>query len=99
MGYRNLTLDEITIVNIVLHEFWHHQEYELAAAYEALPARYKDMEAFCVYREYAYELDHYVDVEDDLGDYYSQSIESSARQFANDQTAGYFKFINNYEPD
>ena len=87
------------LVNIVLHEWHHHFSHELADAYEALPARYKDLEAFCVYREYAYEFDHYVDVEEDLGDYYSQSLESSARRFAADQTAGYFKFINNYEPD
>lgn len=88
-----------TLTGIVLHEFYHHLSYELADAYRSLPERYKDMEAFCVYREYAYELENYVDADEDPEVYYYQSIESSARRFSETQTEGYFKFIYNYEPD
>lgn len=88
-----------TLTGIVLHEFYHHESYELADAYRSLPERYKDMEAFCVYREYAYELENYVDAEEDPDIYYYQSVESSARRFSESQTEGYFKFIYSYEPD
>lgn len=88
-----------TLTSIVLHEFYHHLSNELADAYRSLPARYKDMEAFCIYREFAYELENYVSYEEDQHAYYYSSLESSARRFSEAQTEGYFEYIYNYELD
>ena len=88
-----------TLTGIVLHEFCHHLLNELASAYEALPVRYKDLEAFCLYREYAYEIDHYIDSSEDFAAYYHQSVETECRHYSESQTESYFAFIYNYDPE
>lgn len=87
-----------TLATIVLHEFHHHLAHELASAYRSLPARYQNLEAFCVYREFAYELENYIKPENDTEAlYYQQSIESSARRFSEITSEEYFDFIRDYK--
>lgn len=91
-------MDDISeLINITLHEMWHVYEHAMVEKLEDLEA----MQGFLFYREvsrWKEELANYQSA-DEAGfqEYYTQTVEKSAREYANEWTPVYIEYIRNLE--
>lgn len=78
------------VLDSLCHECFHAYQYQMIALYEDTPEKYRNMLLFQYVGRYIEETSDYNDGSGDLMDYYYQTIEIQARQYAELSVADYY---------
>ena len=78
------------VLDSLCHECFHAYQYQMIALYEDTPEKYRNMLLFQYVGRYIEETSDYNDGSGDLMDYYYQTIEIQARQYAELAVADYY---------
>lgn len=78
------------VLDSLCHECYHAYQYQMIALYEDTPEKYRNMLLFQYVGSYIKETSNYNDGSGDLMDYYYQTIEIQARQYAELAVADYY---------
>ena len=78
------------VLESLCHECFHAYQYQMIALYEDIPEKYRNMLLFQYVGSYIKETSNYNDGSGDLVDYYYQTIEIQARQYAELAVADYY---------
>ena len=78
------------VLDSLCHECYHAYQYQMIALYEDTPEKYRNMLLFQYVGSYIEETSDYNDGSSDLMDYYYQTIEVQARQYAELAVADYY---------
>lgn len=78
------------VLESLCHECFHAYQYQMIALYEDTPEKYRNMLLFQYVGSYIKETSNYNDGSGDLMDYYYQTIEIQARQYAELSVADYY---------
>lgn len=84
------TASAADVLDSLCHECYHAYQYQIIALYEDTPEKYRNMLLFQYVGSYIEETSHYNDGSSDLMDYYYQTIEIQARQYAELAVADYY---------
>lgn len=90
------TASASSALNSLCHECYHAYQYQMIALYEAVPEEYRNMLLFQYVGSYMEETAHYSDGREDWLDYYDQTLEIQARQYAELAVADYYGRIREY---
>lgn len=83
----------------VCHEMYHAYQYELLDLYHSTGGKYRPLMIFDDVREYESEFHDYFGKETDGDDYYYQTCEITARDYAENERRRYYRFIALYKAD
>ena len=78
------------VLDSLCHECFHAYQYQMIALYEDTPEKYRNMLLFQYVGSYIKDTSNYNDGSGDLMDYYYQTIEIQARQYAELAVADYY---------
>ena len=84
------TASAADVLDSLCHECYHAYQYQMIALYEDTPEKYRNMLLFQYVGSYIEEMSDYNDGSSDLMDYYYQTIEIQARQYAELAVADYY---------
>lgn len=90
------TVSAADVLDSLCHECYHAYQYQIIALYEDTPEKYRDMLLFQYVGSYTEEFSDYNDGSRDLMDYYYQTVEVQARQYAEVSVADYYGRIREY---
>ena len=80
----------VDVLDSLCHECYHAYQYQMIALYEDTPEKYRNMLLFQYVGSYIEETSNYNDGSGDLMDYYYQTVEVQARQYAELAVADYY---------
>lgn len=90
------TASAADVLDSLCHECYHAYQYQIIALYEASPEEYRDMLLFQYVDSYMEEFSNYDDGSQDPMNYYYQTVEVQARQYAEVSVADYYGRIGAY---
>lgn len=79
------------------HECYHCYQHQMIALYENTPEEYRNMLLFQYVDRYIEEFSDYHDGDGDLMEYYTQTVEIQARQYAELAAEDYYRRIREYQ--
>ena len=80
------------LISVLLHECYHRYQHKVI---DALDDKLDlNMKIIRDVKEWKNEIYNYVSADDSYDDYYNQSLEMCAREYSNDYTSMYIKFID-----
>lgn len=82
-----------SVLRTLLHECMHAYQHRCAEVYDQIDEEYKNMPLFRDAARYKNNFDNYVRSEDDDFGYYIQTVEVSAREYAEAATEDYYVYI------
>lgn len=88
------TSSPVEVLNSLCHECYHAYQYQMIALYEDTPEKYRNMLLFQYVDSYIEETSNYNNGSKGLMDYYYQTVEVEARQYAELSVADYYKRIS-----
>lgn len=87
------TADAADVLDSLCHECYHAYQYQVIALYEETPEKYRNMLLFQYVGNYIEETSNYKDGNKDMAEYYYQTMEIQARQYAKCAVADYYDRI------